>query len=255
MLGTAAQVDIWLLLEYRPVWKPKAIVDNKLTPAMRAWIERSVDAYAALGLKARPQFVRQPEAARDSTTLFIAREGHLLRFEGEDYAEIQHLDVDTAPLSEVREPHYFVCTNGQRDMCCARYGLPTYARMRETVGARAWQTTHLGGHRFAPNVLALPQGALYGRVFADDVAALVTAVEAGELCSSYLRGRSAYPAQAQVAETRLPGSGALRAVDGDTVIFATTQGERTVTVQRAETPYEVIASCGRTDTETVFPYA
>lgn len=254
MLGTAAQVDVWLLLEYKPTWRPKATEDNDLTPAMRAWLQRTVGEYAALGLKARPQFVRQPEIDSDLTTLFVAKEGRLLRFEGEGYTEIQHLDIETAPLTEVRKPHYFVCTNGQRDLCCARYGLPTYAELRDAVDTRAWQTTHLGGHRFAPNVLALPQGALYGRVFPDDVTAFVAAVEAGELCVEYLRGRAAYPPQAQVAEARLPDNGALKAIDGDAVRFATVHGERTVTVQRAQTPYRIIASCGRTETEAVYPY-
>ena len=69
-------------------------------------------------------------------------------------------------------PQYFVCTNGQRDLCCARFGLPTYAALRERVGERVWQTTHVGGHRFAPNVLTLPQAALYGRVQPADVDAV-----------------------------------------------------------------------------------
>ena len=47
--------------------------------------------------------------------------------------------------------YWNMLTNGQRD------GLPAHARLRELVGAPAWQTTHIGGHRFAPNVLVLPQ--------------------------------------------------------------------------------------------------
>ena len=254
MLGTAGQVDVWLLLEYKPVWRAKAVDDNDLAPEIKAWIERTVAAFAGAGRKARPQFIRRPELDTVETTLFVAEQGVLRRFQSDGYGPICDLDLTTAELAEVATPHYFVCTNGQRDLCCARYGLPTYARMRETVGKRVWQTTHVGGHRFAPNVLALPQGALYGRVFADDVDDFVAAVDGGELSLPHLRGRSAYPPAAQVGETRIAGACVLKAVDGDRVTFATASGLRSVQVRQAETPLDIIASCGKTETEAVFPF-
>ena len=254
LLGTAGQVDVWLLLEYRAVWRRKAVEDNDLAAATRQWLERTVAAFAAAGQVARPQFIRRPERDDAETTLFVARDGKLFRFAKTGYDAIADLDVETAHLDEVAEPQYFVCTNGQRDLCCARYGLPTYARLREAVGERVWQTTHVGGHRFAPNVLALPQGALYGRVFADDVPAFVSAVEAGSLSRQHLRGRSAYPPAAQVAEPQLEGVLGLESVDHEEVTFQTRHGVRTVRVRQAETPYQVIASCGKSETEAVFPH-
>ena len=250
MLGTATRVDVWLLLEYKPVWRAKAVEDNDLATETKSWIDRTVAAVQAKGRKARVQFVRRPGLGTAHITLFVAESGTLRRFQGENYAEIQHLDIDTAPWDEVREAQYLVCTNGQRDLCCARYGLPVYAALRDAVGERAWQTTHLGGHRFAPNVLALPQGAIYGRVFADDVAEFTTRVDKGELSRRHLRGRCAYPPQAQVAEALIDGD--LASVEGSAVTFETADGPATVTVEPG-TPYEVIASCGKTETEAVVP--
>ena len=250
MLGTATRVDVWLLLEYRPVWRAKAVEDNDLATATKDWIDRTVAGVAAKGGKARVQFVRRPELDMAHTTLFVAESGTLRRFEGEGYAEIQHLDIDAAAMDEVHDPQYFVCTNGQRDLCCARYGLPVYAALRALVGERAWQTTHLGGHRFAPNVLTLPQGAIYGRVFVDDVAEFTTKVENNELSTRHLRGRSVYPPEAQVAETLVDGI--LESIEGGAVTFQTAGGLATVDVEPG-TPYEVIASCGRTETEAVVP--
>ncbi len=250
MLGTATQVDVWLLLEYKPVWRAKAVEDNDLATATKGWIDRTVAAVEARGGKARVQFIRRPELDTPLTTLFVAESGALRRFQGEGYAEIQHLDIDTAPMDEVGEAQYFVCTNGQRDLCCARYGLPVYAELRARVGERAWQTTHLGGHRFAPNVLTLPQGAIYGRVFAEDVPEFTTLIEDGELSKRHLRGRSAYPPEAQVAETLLDGT--LASVEGGAVTFQTPDGLATVNVESG-TPYEIIASCGKTETEAVVP--
>ena len=250
MLGTAVRVDVWLLLEYKPVWRAKAVEDNDLAMATRDWIDRTVAAVAAKGGKARVQFIRRPELDTALTSLFVAESGTLRRFRGEGYAEIQHLDVDAAQMDEVADPQYFVCTNGQRDLCCARYGLPVYAELRALVGERAWQTTHLGGHRFAPNVLTLPQGAIYGRVFVDDVPEFTTMIENGDLSTRHLRGRSAYPPEAQVAETLVDGS--LASVEGGAVTFETADGLTTVNVEPG-TPYEVIASCGKTETEAVVP--
>lgn len=271
LLGTAGQVDAWLMLEYKPVWRAKATDDNDLAEPMKAWLERTVAAYAAKGLKARPQFIRRPEPSagereghaprmkRPDTTdvsLFVGIDGELLHFAG-DYATITALDLSKgsdAGFERIEEPHYFVCTNGQRDLCCARYGLPVYARLRELAGGRVWQTTHVGGHRFAPNVLALPQGALYGRVFADDVDAFFATVEAGDLASPHLRGRTSLPPAAQVAETLVDGALALRGIEGDRVTFETAAGPRSVSVHESDSPFEVIASCGKTATETVFPW-
>ena len=258
MLGTAVQVDVWLMLEYKPVWRAKATADNDLAAPMQAWLERIVAAYAATGRKARPQFIRRPELDTTEVALFIGEAGRLLHRAGsyDDIArlDLADLDPESGKLAPVAEPRYFVCTNGQRDLCCARYGRPVYTRLRELVGDRVWQTTHVGGHRFAPNVLALPQGALYGRVFADEVDGFVAAVERGALSVPHLRGRAALPPAAQVAETLIDGARVFAGIDGDVVTFDTADGARRLNVREADSAYEVIASCGKDETETVFPW-
>ena len=256
LLGTAGHVDVWLMLEYKPVWRAKATDDNVLAAPTKAWLERTVAACAANGKTARPQFIRRPELDTTEISLFVGADGELHRFAG-DYATIATLDIDDFDgngFACVDEPQYFVCTNGQRDLCCARYGLPVYARLRELAGGRVWQTTHVGGHRFAPNVLALPQGALYGRVFAADVDAFYATVEAGEMALAHLRGRTALPPAAQVAETLIDGAHALCGIDGDMVTFETAAGTQSVRVRKSDSAFDVVASCGKTETETVFPW-
>lgn len=258
LLGTAAQVDVWLLLEYRQSWRPKALEDNELPASTRAWLDGLVAAFAEQGRKARLQFIRQPEREGAGVTLLVGSGGRLHEHRGESYADLERLDptgLEAAVATALAEPHYFVCTNGQRDVCCARYGLPTYARLREAVGNRVWQTTHVGGHRFAPNVLALPQGALYGRVVPEAVPQFLGAAEGGQLALPYLRGRTAYPPAAQVAETRLAGPAPRRLAGADDLqaTFETAAGRETIHVERARAPLEVIASCGK-DKEPVYPF-
>lgn len=68
-----------------------------------------------------------------------------------------------AALDEFRVPHggqreFFVCTHGQVDICCAKYGVPLYRQARATPGVRAWRMSHFGGHRYAPTAWEFPAG-------------------------------------------------------------------------------------------------
>ncbi|GIT39134.1 MAG: hypothetical protein Ct9H300mP8_03300 [Gammaproteobacteria bacterium] len=178
---------------------------------------------------------------------------------GSDYEAVREIDVLTADLIPMRENVYFVCTNGQRDFCCARYGLPTFEGLKELVGERVWQTTHLGGHRFAPNVLTLPQGVLYGRVDVDDVNAFVTTIESGDLSRPHVRGRSAFPPEAQFAELQVTGRvEALLDVREDRVLFQTNLGEEEIQIQKSSIPYKLlqvaVISSLRTFTQLVGPH-
>ncbi|MDA1077365.1 MAG: hypothetical protein O3A63_21855, partial [Proteobacteria bacterium] len=55
MLGTADVVDVWLLLEYRPTWKGRAIEEGDLSEPLKKWLADQISSLAAIGLKARPQ--------------------------------------------------------------------------------------------------------------------------------------------------------------------------------------------------------
>lgn len=264
MLGTADVVDVWLMLEYRPAWKARALEESALAAPTRRWLAAGIDALAAAGLRARPQLVRQPELDRDTVSLLVAFGDRLLEFQGTGYDFLN--GVDLAGLARghlpegarvVSEPRYFVCTNGQRDLCCARFGLPVYAAMRERLGSRVWQVSHLGGHRFAPNVLVLPQATLYGRVQPADVPAFIERVESGEVSLAHLRGRTEYAKPVQAAAGSC-GGGELDLVDarGDdaaaTVTFRRGSEEITVAVERSD-PVDVLKSCGKAS-EPAYPY-
>ncbi|HEU5385864.1 MAG TPA: sucrase ferredoxin [Streptosporangiaceae bacterium] len=46
-----------------------------------------------------------------------------------------------------------VCTNGKRDRCCAVRGRPVAAAIADATGWDTWESSHLGGHRFAATAL------------------------------------------------------------------------------------------------------
>jgi len=259
MAGTADQVDVWILLEYAPVWSAKATTDNALAAPTRDWLHGLVREVQQRGLKPRLQFIRQPELERTGVTLFVAAAGALHRCDAPDYAALARLSLSAALTGpSVSAMHYFVCTNGQRDLCCARFGLPVYTALRESVAERVWQTTHVGGHRFAPNILTLPQGALYGRVQTGDVDRFIATVEQNRLAAQWLRGRTRYPPEVQAAEAAL----AARGVDTTARMSCMAAGEggyrigfgvSTVTV-RPGPAYDVFASCGDEAAKPVTPW-
>jgi len=94
----------------------------------------------------------------------------------------QPVAVDTAPL-------FLVCTHGRHDACCALRGRPLAHELQRVRPGRVWETTHLGGDRFAANLLVLPSGELYGRVLPFAAAELAERVDAGEVLPGFMRGR------------------------------------------------------------------
>ena len=257
MAGTADRVDVWLLLEYNPVWRAKAVTDNDLSPKIKAWLDQQMASVTERGLKPRLQFIRRPELDREEITLFVGTAQGLFGFDSIGYDAITDLDIaggaGIASMHRVDEPQYFVCTNGQRDLCCARFGRPVYVRLREVVGERAWQTSHLGGHRFAPNVLTLPQGVLYGRVQPEDVTRFCADVEADRLARDHVRGRSVLPAEAQAAEMALDEDMLeLVSCEAGRVVMRTEKGQRRIRVVEADA-MDILASCGDETTQCMRP--
>ena len=63
-----------------------------------------------------------------------------------------------------------------------------------------WQTSHLGGHRFAGNIVCLPHGAMYGRVAPADVTPVVAEQLRQSIVLAKYRGRSCYDTTVQAAD-------------------------------------------------------
>ncbi len=90
------------------------------------------------------------------------------------------------------EPVFLACTHGRHDTCCAERGRPVAAALSQTHPEVSWEVSHIGGDRFAGNVLVLPDGLYYGRVSPDTAPALVESHLSGHLTLDLLRGRSGY---------------------------------------------------------------
>jgi hypothetical protein len=102
-----------------------------------------------------------------------------------------------------------ICVHGSHDKCCAKYGLPFYRQALSTIAQygdpsiRLWQTSHFGGHRFAPTLIDLPEGRYYGRLDQDMLRMMI--MRSGDLhrLSQTYRGWSLFPQCLQPLERDL----------------------------------------------------
>ena len=150
----------------------------------------------------------------------MARAGRWLeRLELADLRELADLDLGAVATgtgglgTPVTGAVFGVCTHGSKDMCCATLGRPVAKALADAAPGRVWETTHLGGDRFAGNVLVLPAGFLYGHVSAATAAKLAAASDDGRVLPELLRGRTSVDMRAQVAEIAVRRVTGLHGVD------------------------------------------
>ena len=203
MRGTAPRVDYWILLEYTDKWSRDPIQSNTLPTVVQQWLTRMVALLRESGRFPRVQMIRGNRASGTGFSMYIAQSGQLRHHTLNSYDAIVDLDIGKDPGELVESNTYFVCTHGTRDQCCARYGHRTWTVLNELSDGRSWQCSHLGGHRFAPNVLVLPQARLYGRVHAESAGRFFRLVEEQGIATTYLRGRSEFTPEEQVRELGL----------------------------------------------------
>ena len=208
LAATASRIDSWILLEYRGMWDRDVLGGSLLPDGLKAHLREQLHAMGP----SRLLFVKKPErralgrrqvyfgsSAPGRERFYQLEVDHLADLDGFDFAAA--LDAEEAPGAPVEHPLLVVCTHGKRDRCCAKNGRPLYdALRRETDSGWVWQSTHVGGDRFAGNVVVFPQALYYGRVEPADTAGLLEAHEAGRIDLDRYRGRAAYTFAVQAAE-------------------------------------------------------
>jgi hypothetical protein len=208
LYGSASTALVWFLLEYNHPTGAKAFEESVLTASFKTAFSSYVEAVQG----ARLQLIKQrTDLTEEFVTLFIClsreKEPALYEFKAQSYDDLLSLNFpailgeDPGYAANHRlEPLFLVCTNGKRDPCCARWGLPLYNSLSMLYPGEIWQTSHVGGHRFAPNLVCFPHGLYYGRVEGEAGPALLEKYRQGRLSLEHYRGRSAYPAAAQAGE-------------------------------------------------------
>ncbi|MEU8797539.1 sucrase ferredoxin [Spirillospora sp. NPDC048819] len=246
LASATAKAHAWLLVEHPGPWPER--VEDLARPAPVAEAVR-----AARKAGVRPQLIRRPGRRRPTPPLQVYAafsRGADVWIEGrelDDPAELEALDLDALAAGRspglgepVTEPLLLVCTHGRRNVCCARTGGPLARALTARFDRLVWETTHVGGDRFAANLVCLPHGLYYGDLGETQAVTAADAYLRGEVVLDRLRGRAGTPEPAQAAEHFVRAHTGRLGLDDVTVrsITGTSRYEAVVAVQ--ESRYRVV---------------
>jgi hypothetical protein len=257
LASATAGTRAWLLVEHPGPWGEE--IDRMALPAPLA------DAIARARLHGvRPQFIRSPRRRRVTPPLRVyagfsgglgpgPEDAWLEGRELEDLEELADLDLEAVGAGRspgfgvpVTRPVLLVCTHGKHNACCARVGAPLARFLHERFGD-VWETTHVGGDRYAANLVCLPHGLYYGDL--DEERAMTAAEEYrhGRVVLEGYRGRAGMSEPMQAAEHFVRARSGVLDVEAVAVEFMTGDvafvraGEARYRVQVEQRP---LGACG-----------
>jgi hypothetical protein len=249
MLATASQVGGWVLVEVRGAWGEDAIHRSALAEHVpvdwkdqlkrrhvRAVCIRSHLRAQAPDVRLYACGVRRP--GRGAAPLWTRDVPSL----GDVVAAMEDLRLHHDEPTGWRHAEHriiLVCTNGRHDQCCANRGRPVIRALRETRWVdRVWECSHIGGDRFAANVVVLPDSIYFGRVEPDSAVSLLEQLDAGRIDLDHFRGRTSLSYAEQAVEHFVRREFGVDAVDGvaiegrdDDGAFSVRVGERAARVR------------------------
>lgn len=221
MVGTAPTDATYLLVEYAGAWGRKALAESKLPEEIRTRLGDLAGVRVLLirrhgGLSGPGVRIFTVQVTSEACTV----ETGLLR----EVTDLLQLDLDSLAggahlgLTPYEHDLHLVCTNGRRDLCCAELGRPVAAALATRWPEETWETTHLGGHRFASTLLTFPSGLCLGRLDPETAVLALEEVLAGRHPVGFSRGRVGVSEVAQVGQVHVIEQTALDGLDQVQVI-------------------------------------
>ncbi|WP_242496722.1 sucrase ferredoxin [Rhodococcus sp. Q1] len=191
MAGTAPRGFVWVLIEYRGRWPLDGFDGLDLEPATKTLVFS-----AAQTARARILLVERPGRRRregpDRWAVLRRETSGVVRQQwgtwsgDEDLAQIATaLDTPGRPGGP---PVLLVCTHGHHDPCCAVRGRPVARALAKHWPEQVWECTHVGGDRFAANVVIVPDGVYYGGLDAESSVVTIEEHFSDRIHHHHLRG-------------------------------------------------------------------
>ncbi|NEQ29421.1 MAG: sucrase ferredoxin [Leptolyngbya sp. SIO4C5] len=121
--------------------------------------------------------------------------------QSEQLSQFATYHQDTQPKRDL-----LVCTHGNVDVACARFGHPIYKQLREDYAGdtlRVWRCSHFGGHQFAPTLIDLPEGRYWGHLEPDILDLLVRREGSVTGLRPYYRGCAGLTQFEQIVEREI----------------------------------------------------
>ena len=257
LAGTASQVKRWVLVEDPGPWGYDALIQNRvpseLLDDVKAWSDV---------VNARVVLIRRGPRRRGAPRkIFVANSipGHQWAkvFSTDDIGALlavgpDALDTGRDVPGDAIDALYLVCTHGRHDRCCSVRGNPVARALCSKYADGAWECSHIGGDRFAANVVCLPRGAYFGRVTGSSVEELIEDYTHGILDLERFRGWSTFPFAVQAAEITVRRELGLAGVDDVTPETWAKTSEREVAVRLSTSelgPLDVTIEVNRSEEE------
>ena len=240
--GTASTGAVWLLLEYPHGWSRRAFEESALPEAVKRFFTDSI----ARIRHSRLLFIKTDRGRREEHMNFFVvrcreRSPFVVRLGLEKYDDLTRYDLaaiasggDTQGGEVRTDPMFLVCTHGRRDKCCAKFGVPLYNALREFGGECVWQSSHVGGDRFAGNLVCFPHGLFYAHATPESARRVVEAYRAGRVVTEEFRGRACYSHYIQAAEYFVRVESQIQGVEDLRFVAAEQAGENSWRVRFAD---------------------
>jgi hypothetical protein len=130
-----------------------------------------------------------------STFLYSTGSGNLLK------GILTSEGIPDLELAQKSNPMLLICTNGKRDKCCAIFGRNLITQSKDLLSpdlfGQILECSHLGGHRFAPTAIWLPENLALGRL---EPRAVANLLEHGAMESQFIRGDTRLTPAQQVVQ-------------------------------------------------------
>jgi (2Fe-2S) ferredoxin len=200
LTGTAPPTKRWLLLEHPGPWRIDAVEGAGIDPAVLSMLLGRAGSSTRILLMRRPGRIDRRGSRRwllaglDSGTVTGP-----WRDDSDLVAAADALTGASPTAVGWESPVILVCTHGVHDVCCALRGRPVASALAARWPELVWECSHIGGDRFAPNVVLLPDGYYYGNLDPDSAVATVEAHLAGTVATDRLRGMARYLPPVQAA--------------------------------------------------------
>jgi len=269
MLGTAFPASRLLLVEQPGPWGRAGLLDSRFDRAVAHRLVARLDREGVRVISIRRPG-RTTTASPRRWAVSDSRPGRERLVWGSFDRDEDLLDVDPSAILDAASegyrpsaaghvddrrvsdtPLYAVCAHGTHDACCAIRGRPIAAALNRVRPGQVWECSHVGGDRFAANVLVLPLGLLYGRVVESLAEQLVVTTESGGVLEQNLRGRVGFPPDVQAAMSlvhrEIPESGVF-----DVAVIGTGRRSADTTAVRLTVrgePVEVLVRVAQSSTQ------
>jgi len=224
LIGTASHYSTYVLIECPAPWARKALESQQIPDTLRQYVktvkaERKGQQNVQFLLVSRG---RKSAKAKGTTLIVYEKfppvDGAIETYRGYEF-QLDGLDQVEACLEAhwlgdrlgkpITQKDVLVCTHGTRDKCCARFGQPFFkaatarAKQGQLPNTRLWKVSHIGGHRFAPTAITLPDGRYYGRLTLSALEAIITCSGSAHQIQPVYRGWGMLPAPLQILERQL----------------------------------------------------